>query len=98
LATTRYEIRKKVRILLYSWLRTGTHHKNLVIWKPFFKKIWQVAEHGPEHGPHSHNACPQGLYTGKTAEAVTHTHTHTHIIINPHDTLWVPTGYHRGKK
>ncbi len=50
---------------------------------------------GPEHGPHSHNVCPQGLYTVKTAEVVIYIYIY---IINPHDTLWVPTGYHRGKK
>jgi hypothetical protein len=30
---TRYESRPKKGILLYSWLPTGTYHKNLVIWK-----------------------------------------------------------------
>jgi hypothetical protein len=27
---------KKHRIVIYSWLHTGTNHKNLAIWKPFF--------------------------------------------------------------
>ncbi len=29
---TRYENKKKIRILLYSWLPTGTYDKNLKIW------------------------------------------------------------------
>jgi hypothetical protein len=36
---TRYESRPKYRILLYSWLPTGTYHTNLVIWK---KRIWAI--------------------------------------------------------
>jgi hypothetical protein len=33
---TRYESRKKKnRIVLYSWLPTGTYHNNLVMWKKY---------------------------------------------------------------
>jgi hypothetical protein len=30
------KVEKRNRILLYSWLLTGTYYKSLVIWKPFF--------------------------------------------------------------
>jgi hypothetical protein len=38
--------KKKTRILLYSWLSTGTCHKNLVSWEQFFK-IWQIEQFFP---------------------------------------------------
>jgi hypothetical protein len=45
---TRYEITKKIRILLYSWLPTGTYHKNLAIWKlSFFRNLTNLGHFFP---------------------------------------------------
>jgi hypothetical protein len=30
---------EKIRIFLYSWLPTGTYHKNLAIWNFFFQNL-----------------------------------------------------------
>ncbi len=42
LATFQTWKKKKTKILLYSWLRTGIYSKNLVIWILLFFKIWWI--------------------------------------------------------
>jgi len=34
--------KKKNRILLYSWLPSGTYHSNLMIWNCFSFEIWRI--------------------------------------------------------
>jgi hypothetical protein len=36
------ELGKENRIPLYSWLHTGTYHKNLAIWNFFLFEIWRI--------------------------------------------------------
>jgi hypothetical protein len=36
------KVKKKNRILLYSWLPPETYHKNMAIWKLIFSEIWWI--------------------------------------------------------